>query len=378
MFKDCPTALLFLSLIMMPAFCQAAPPEDGDILRTPLRHETGRGPSAVAVGDLNGDGHLDVLVANQPDGDLSLFAGDGRGGLTPLGRVACGESPTGLAVADLDGDGPLDVVVANHETDYLTILKGDGSGGLSPAPNSPLKIEVDPHPHEVRIADLNQDGHLDLIVDHRNGEGLLILAGQGGGRFDAGRLVATGGDPYRGMEAVDVDNDGKLDLLTPNPGDVGVVLGEDPAQFSFQPVRRVEAGRPFALALGDLNGDGRLDLGTASEPAGSPELFRSEGGGRFTKMDVSLPQLSSGAKNIVSGDFNGDGFGDMAVANWSSSQVLLLVGGADGVTHQRLEAAVNPFGMASADLNEDGRDDLLVTGYTDSKLVLLLSRGPHR
>ncbi|HSR67022.1 MAG TPA: VCBS repeat-containing protein [Acidobacteriota bacterium] len=373
MTKDTLALFSFICLLSGPA-CQAASFQEAAIFGPPQRLATGSEPSAVVAGDIDGDGRLDAVVANQGDGDLSLFRGDGQGRLVPIGRVACGDSPTGLALADVDEDGKLDVVVANHETDYLTILSGDGRGGFSPAPDSPLTIEVSPHPHEVRVADLNQDGHPDLLVDHRDGEGLLVLPGAGKGRLQSpGQLIKTGGDPYRGMEVADVNRDGKLDLLTPNPGNVGLVLGEDPATLAFQPIRTVNAHRPFAIALGDLNGDGHLDLVTASEPSSPPGIFLGDGQGRFNEHPNALSSLPQGAKNIVTADFNGDGFDDAAIANWSSSRILLLLGGAQEIVENRLQAAPNPWGLSAADLNQDGRPDLLITSNTESRLLVFLT-----
>lgn len=102
----------------------------------------GENPSAVAAGDLDSDGHLDLAVVNG-DG-VTTFRGDGRGGVVSLGQVPAGENAVDLDLADLDGNRTIDIVVANHATDYLTILLGDGKGGLRAAPNSPLRIDVSP------------------------------------------------------------------------------------------------------------------------------------------------------------------------------------------------------------------------------------------
>jgi hypothetical protein len=203
--------------------CQTASVQVGDVGFTRATVSVGEGPTAAAAGDLNGDGHQDIVVANQLSHDLTILLGDGTGQLRSGGRVPGGEDPGDVALADLNGDGNLDIVVPNHDTDYLTILHGDGTGGFRAAPNSPLSIAVAPHPHAVQTVDINADGHTDLLVDDRQGEGLLILKGLGDGHFESpGQRVPMGGDPYRGIAVADIDRDGRLDLATPNPDHVGM------------------------------------------------------------------------------------------------------------------------------------------------------------
>jgi hypothetical protein len=93
---------------------------------------TGHRPASIAVADLNHDHHPDLIVANFDDGTLTVFFGDGKDHFVPApgSPFACGHSPNDIAVADLNGDGNLDLVVANTETPYITVLLGDGRGGF--------------------------------------------------------------------------------------------------------------------------------------------------------------------------------------------------------------------------------------------------------
>jgi hypothetical protein len=270
------------SVALLLAACQAnAEPETvvvGDVAFRPVRIHVGA--AAVAAGDLDGDGHVDLVGGGEPR--LVLFRGDGTGALVRSGDVAGGRQPTDFALADLDGDGDVDLAIANHETDHLTLLLGDGRGAFEPAPSSPLAIDVRPHPHAVVAADLDRDGHVDLLVDHRDAGGVRVLRGTGGGRFARGAVVDVGGDPYRGMALGDLDGDGRLDLVTPNPRAVGVLLNaSDEDGIAFTPLATVDADAPFAVALADLDGDGRLDLVAASEGSALVEVFLGDGRGGF-------------------------------------------------------------------------------------------------
>ncbi len=315
---------------------------------------------AVGAGDFNGDGLQDLVLSGEPE--LTILLGDGSGDFPDVGHAAGGMQPSDFAIGDVNADGNLDIIIANHDTDYVTILVGDGAGAFQPAPNSPLHIRVAPHPHAVRLADLDGDGRLDLAVDHRQAESLLILKGLGDAQFELpGMLVHVGGDPYRGMGVGDVDEDGKPDFVTPNPDEVGVILNRTEVGFSFEQAAPVDTQSPFKVELGEFNGDGHLDLIVASDE-GSPyvRIFLGDGAGGFSEHSESPFRLAPGGKNIAVGDFNGDGIDDAAIACWQSPGVMILLGGSGSIQSGTLPGGEHPWGLTAADLNGDGRDDLVI------------------
>lgn len=347
----------------------------GDVVFIQQSLTVGESPSAVAAGDLDSDGHLDLVVVSV--NGVTAFRGDGRGRMVSLGQVPAGENAVDLDLADVDGNRTIDVVVANHGTDYLTILLGDGKGGFRAAPNSPLRIDVRPHPHAVKVRDLDGDGQVDLVVDHRAGRGLLVLRGTGGGAFDApGTLVEVGGDPYRGMAVGDLNRDGRLDLVTPNPREVGILLNGTAKPLEYVPARSLAAAAPFAVELADINGDGELDVIAASDEGSSlVEVFLGDGRGGFQEASGSPFRAGPGAKKVARGDFDGDGVQDVAVTSVQSSEVLVLLGGSDSLRTARLQGGKSPWGLVAADLNEDGKDDLVIIDFASPRATVYLSPG---
>lgn len=325
-------------------------------------------------GDLNGDGYADVVIAG--NGRIAILQGNGDGHLEVRDRIRAGSNPAGPALADLDEDGHVDIAVANHETNYLTLLRGNGDGTFQPFPTSPLTVDVEPHPHAVRAADIDTDGNVDLIVDHRGGEALLILRGIGEGTFETpGTVVPAGGDPYRGMAVGDLNGDGQLDLVTPNPNGVGVMISTNAEQLAFsQDALTTEAG-PFAVGLGDLSGDDQLDVIAAlDERSPLVQVFLGDGTGTFREAADSPVPLAPGGKMVASGDFNGDGIDDAAITGWNASEVLLLLGGVRSIRTIRLPDAERSWGQAAADLNGDGADDLIIPDAANDQAVIYLSR----
>jgi hypothetical protein len=354
-------------------------PQDSELFMPGRRLSVGERPSAVGAGDLDGDGHLDLLVANTVSGTVTFLRGDGTGGFVRAADIPAGENPVDLALGDFDEDGDLDAVSANHETLYLTILVNDGSGDLMSAATSTLSVDVGPHPHAVRVTDLDRDGHLDLLVDDRAREALLVLVGGGQGDFTATERIDVGGDPYRGMAIGDMDGDGWSDLVTPNRSEISIVLraaaesGAQPAAGSFGGPRGIPALQPFGVEVVDLNGDQVLDVVYATEP-GTVRVLLGEGGGAVSNEAWYEEKMPRGAKAIAVGDFNADGIGDVAIQNFFSAGVRILLGGETAIRTTEVDGGENPWGLAVADLDGDGRDDLVISDNGNDEIRVFLAR----
>src|SRR5216683_791054 len=148
----------------------------------------GNDPNSVATGDFNGDGKLDLVVANVFSGTVSIFLGDGKGNFTLASSPATGANPSSVAVGDFNGDGKLDLAVADLSSGTVTILLGDGTGNFIPGP-SPA---AGGYSVSVVTGDFNGDGNLDLAVSNYYSNTVSILLGDGTGNFTLASSPATG------------------------------------------------------------------------------------------------------------------------------------------------------------------------------------------
>ncbi|MBX2822525.1 MAG: VCBS repeat-containing protein [Rhodothermaceae bacterium] len=368
--------VLFLFSYLLFLGCEAKQVQIGSEVFDTYCLETSDGQSSMTMTDVNHDGHMDLVVVNESHNEVVVFEGDGTGALNKASRTEAGENPTSVDAGDINGDGYIDLVIANHETAYITLLLGDGKGKFKPASNSPYTIPVEPHPHFIRVADMDQDGSLDLVVDHRGAGGLLMLKGLGDGDFASPpQLIQGGGDPYRGFTLEDLNGDQRPDFVTPNPREVGITLSSGTTGLAFASPTTLPSHSPFAVGVSDMNGDGEADIIAASVEGRDPvQVFLAQNGTYIQDNKPLRFSMASGAKQIITGDINGDQYGDVIVSSWNSD-VLVLLGAENEFVMTHLEATDAPWGMAIGDLNNDGNDDFVIgDGETERIKVYLTTR----
>lgn len=182
-------------------------------LRYEISAPSSKTPETIAIGDLDGDGHLDIVTALQPNSrDVIVFYGLGDGGFAAPTHYPVGEHVGSATIGDVNGDGILDIVTGppiNLHTNSGRVLLGDGARGFSVASSYSLPYST---PQLVALGDVNGDGHLDLIGSHKS---VYVALGDGNGGFDTSSLYTYPMHQGDGLGIVlgDVDGDGKLDIV---------------------------------------------------------------------------------------------------------------------------------------------------------------------
>lgn len=331
--------------------------------------EVGVRTNALLATFLDSDEHLDLLVVGG-DRVISL-QGHGDGQFNVVGSVPAGENARGLASADLDEDGFIDLVVANHDTQYVTLLFGVPGGGFEVRASSRLKVDVSPHPHAVQLFDVDGDGHADLLVDDRRREAIRLFQGAGNGGFEESTSISVGGDPYRGMILVDINGDGEIDLVTPNPDHVSVLIGDGRGGFAQDTVLRPGFG-PFSVIAADFNGDGLTDLaGGSGEGAGALAVWFGSTAAVF--RGAGDYDLAVGPTKLAAADLTGDGRAEVIVTSYMGGEVAVLMSG-DRPTLYRFDTAGYAYGVATGDFDGDGRIDFAIANEGVDYITVFLSR----
>jgi hypothetical protein len=300
---------------------------------------------------------------------------------------------TALVAADLNKDGKPDIALAYSAA--VEALLGNGDGTFAQATSSPINLYqlpwqggVTPYPGALTVGDFNNSGNLGLAVTEFQNSIAIAFLGNGNGSFTTPSTdVAIPGASSTSLVSADFNGDGNLDLAAGNDidGTVLVVsLGYGDGAFNTVSSSPFGVSRPVnSIAIGDFNGDGKLDLATATVDinvagSGSVIILLGNGDGTFTQAAGS-PMSLSGAYAIAAADFNGDGKLDLAVTSNGSNSVNILLGNGDGTFTQAAGSPIpvgnTPDALAVGDFLGKGKPGLAVANFTDNTVTILGGNG---
>ena len=329
---------------------------------------TGVFPRYVLAADLNGDGHLDLAVANRNSHYVSVLLNDGDGTFAAQVTYAVGSYPLYLFAADLDGDGDIDLAVANSNDDDISILKNNGSGAFPSRTDYPTAN----YPSSIHGGDLDGDGDIDLITGS-SGD-IAVLLNSGSGAFPAHDDYPTG-SPITRAYVFDYDDDGDLDVAAVQPNADAVVLLANNGYGALVVDQTYATGdQPGYICAADIDDDGDLDMIVTNRLDDNITIRKNNGNGTFAPLPVNVA-AGTGPVEVVASDLDADGDLDLAIANYNTDGVTVLFNnGAGSFSYSDFEdAGDGPYGIFSADLDGDGTMDLVVTNLLDVSLSVLLN-----
>ena len=340
----------------------------------------GDAPISLAIDDLNGDGHLDLAVANTAAGAVSIRLGLGGGEFSATREIQVGPFPDAIAVGDVDGDGDVDLVVTSNpsgaENDGVIVMRNDGHATFSYAGFK----AVGSSPQSVELVDLNRDQHLDLVVGIFSN--VAVMLGDGHGGFGSPDLIAAG-NSFLAAQSADVNLDGHPDVIAAGIGapTIAVLMNQGSGLLNG-PIEYDAGDRPRSFAVGDVTGDSWPDIiiaGETQDGVGAIHVLAGAGEGVFEKPQL-LPNTGRFGTGIgpwdaalVDLDFDIDL--DLVVSNEGSGDVsVYLNDGAGGFSQpSHYPAGASARALVTGDVNNDGAPDLVVATLAADSVALLIN-----
>lgn len=352
---------------------------------------SGTNPAGIVAADFNNDGKLDVATINPGNNTATILLGNGDGTLGGAIAQATGKDPIAIVTTDVNSDGLADVIAFDNpaaNSGEMDVLLGNGDGTLQTAQVSSLSFTPGTL---AAVADFNRDGKPDLALTQQNTDSVGLLLNNtlptqypDGRSYSAASQIAQGNGNMADAVAVgDFNKDGLADIAVSYLEDNAVRVMTNNGFGGFNTAATYAVGnQPYDVVSADLNGDGYPDLVTANtnpnSATGSVSVLLNNGkGGNGTFAAAVNYTVGKDPYRVAVGDLNNDGFPDIAVTNYGSNTVSILLGsktGAFTLSGTTLSTCANPYGIAIGDFGQ-GRQSIAVACYGSSQMEIFANNG---
>jgi len=356
----------------------------------PLYLDTGTSPRDIEMADIDGDGDLDILSANQGEDTISLFLSNGDGTFLPGKKYQTGKRPGMVRAMDVNGDDHPDAISLQTEGNTFTVMINNGNSGFEIGDT----YKTGDLPKDMCMGDFDRDGDMDLVLMNRNMRHLEIWTNTVGGQFILRGNLSVGGD-LGDIESGDLNGDSVPDILISNRSfettrtdvsDTGTVLSRGDVLGSLEIYQCDGNGwftrsfdhdlgfRPDETRLGDIDRDGNLDAVSLSAIRDSATVFYGDGTGSFLRSS-EFPLVL--AERLFLGDLDNDGYLDILTTAPVEEKVIILFNRGDGTYEYPIQytAGVNLSVAAMGDLDNDGDGDVAVGCLGTNKIYIAFNRG---
>jgi hypothetical protein len=349
----------------------------------PVSYASDLKPYAIATGDFDRDGDIDIAVVNELDSTVLIFRNDGTGVFQrqEVG-VKTAEYPTGTAVADFNHDGIDDFVTADYHGNSVSVMLGSGQGteyALSPSTSYPTVAGAETS--TLAVGDLDGDGNIDVVAANPQAHSISVFLGRADGTLRSGTTIPVGmpdSEPYS-VAIADYDSDGVADIAVADNRSTTVILqhGNGDGTFTVDPVQpMIGGGASFIMIARDMDQDGQLDLVVSNRGSDSVSILRSRGDGTFREPFVAELDMMSGPYSVAVADFNLDGVPDVVTANFIAGITTVFLGTGNGGLEAPMDAGAtgeSSYGVAVGDFNGDGKPDFAVANATTNMMVVVMN-----